>query len=341
MSRLHPAGLLFARLQPVLETDIQTILGALERCERLIVLLDGAGSAPSTRRPWSCAQREAQARSALSASAGQRATFIGLRDHLYQPARWVAAQNAALASANAAPETVALIATQADAASLALRGFSAGLRLEPVARPDLQAEAAVRAAYLRGGTAWRSAVPSAVAEWLDVFRADPVMGGLAEEQTWVDHLSESWQMAPYPPIFVTADPVVVAQGHILMVHRKNAPAKGLWALPGGFVEQDETVAEAALRELNEETGIDVPLDTLRNAVRGAMVFDHPQRSVRGRSITHGLFIDLSDAGPLPALRAGDDAASAAWWPLERFGHSDELIAEDHAWIVRAFVPDLP
>jgi bifunctional NMN adenylyltransferase/nudix hydrolase len=340
MSRPHPAGLLFARLLPVLQADIQTILGALERCERLIVILDGLGSAPSSRRPWSCAQREAQARSALSASAGQRVTFMGLPDHLYQPARWVAALKAALAAANVEPDAVALIATQQDAASLALRGFSPRVRLEPAAHPAKAGEAGARADYLRGGAAWRSAVSSAVAAWLEAFRADAAMARLAEEQAWVDHLSESWRMAPYPPIFVTADAVVIASGHILMIHRRHAPAKDLWALPGGFVEQDETVVEAALRELGEETGIAVSRNHLRAEIRDTRVFDAPERSVRGRTITHGTLIDLGDARP-PAVRAGDDAASAAWWTLERFAQSTDSIAEDHAWIVRALVPDLP
>lgn len=341
MTGAHLSGLIFGGFQPVLRGHLQTLLGALEQCDRLIIALDGFGSAPSTMRPWTCAQRESQLRQALPAGAVERVTFVGLREHLYQPGRWVAALEAALTAVDVAPDALALIATQEDASSLALRGFSAGLRLEPVSRPDQAAEFAVRSDYFRGGFAWRSEVPSALLDWLDGFRAEPAMARLTEEQAWVDRLADAWRVAPYPPIFVTADPVVVAQRHILLVHRKNAPAKDLWALPGGFVEQGESVAEAALRELIEETGINVPLDTLRRAVRGTGVFDHPERSVRGRTITHGLFIDLGEAGPLPALRAGDDAASAVWWPLERFARSDALIAEDHAWIVRAFIPDLP
>ncbi len=340
MSLLHPAGLLLARYQPVLETDIQTLLGALQRCERVIVALDGLGSARSAHRPWSCAEREAQVRQVLPAGAGQRVIFTGVPDHLYQPARWAAALRSAIAAAGVEPDGVALVATQAEADSLALREFRARLRVEPAARPDLAAAAAARADYLRGGSAWRAAVPVAVAAWLEAFRSDMGYARLFEEQAWTDRLAASWRAAPYPPIFVTADAVVIASGHILMIHRRHAPAKDLWALPGGFVEQDETVLEAALRELGEETGIAVTRNDLRAAICATRVFDAPERSIRGRTITHGALIDLGHAPP-PAVRGGDDAAQAEWWPLERFAQSTESIAEDHAWIVRAFIPDLP
>jgi bifunctional NMN adenylyltransferase/nudix hydrolase len=341
MGGAYPTGLLFGSFQPILQSHVETILDALERCARLIVALDGLGSPPSIRRPWLCAQRKAQIRLALPDIAGQRVTFIGLRDHLYRPDRWVRELRAQVAATGADPDAVALVATQDDAELLARRGFGARLRLDPVACPDPATEAAARADYLRGGDDWRAVVAPAMAAGLDAFRTGPGMARLTEEQAWVDRLTDAWAAAPYPPIFVTADAVVVAQGHILLVQRKNAPAKNLWALPGGFVEQGETVAEAALRELVEETGIAVPLDALRRAVRDAEVFDSPERSVRGRTITHGLFIDLGDAGPLPAVRVGDDAGAAAWWPLDRFARSDEMIAEDHAWIVRAFVSGLP
>ena len=340
MSRLYPVGLHFARFQPILDSDVQTILGALEACERLIIALDGLDSAPSTRRPWSCAQREAHVRRILPAGAGKRVSVIGVRDQLYQPARWAAELRSAMAAAGAELDAVALVSTQDDAESLSLRGYSARLRVDPVARPDPAAEAAARADYLGAGIAWQARVPPALVASLDASRVDPVMTRLMEEQAWVDQLADAWRGAPYPPIFVTADAVVIASGHILLIHRSHAPAKELWALPGGFVEQDETVVEAALRELGEETGITVSRNVLRAAIRATRVFDAPERSVRGRTITHGTLFDLGDASP-PAVRAGDDAARAEWWPLERFAQSTESLAEDHAWIVRAFVPGLP
>ena len=332
MTRVKPVALVIGEFQPVRNGHIQALLDTLGRSRQVIVALMGHASAPSIRYPWTTAQRELCLRDALPAGARERVTVIGVRHHLYRPERWLAELQAKVAEAGVAYEAAVIVAAEVEVDRLRQRAPSVA---------KLMSASAVRQDYLRGGSAWREAVPVAVAAWLDAYRADPRYARLTEEQAWADRLAASWRAAPYPPIFVTADPVVVAQGHILLVHRKNAPGKGLWALPGGFVEHGETVAEAALRELVEETGIAVPLDALRRAARGVKVFDYPERSVRVRTITHGLFIDLGDGGSLPALRAGDDAASAEWWPLERFARSDELIAEDHAWIVRSFIPDLP
>lgn len=325
------AALMIGDFQPVMTAHVEALLDALGGFSRVIVALTGHSSAPSIRNPWTSAQREACLRAALPEGARDRVAVITLRHHLYQPERWLAALRAEVAQAGADLDGLMVSAVDADLTQLRLSAATTGTAM---------AATAVRQDYLRGGSAWRAAVPVAVAAWLEAFRADPGYARLIEEQAWADRLAASWRGAPYPPIFVTADAVVIAAGHILMIHRSHAPAKDLWALPGGFVEQDETVLEAALRELGEETGIAVSRDALRAAVRATRVFDAPERSIRGRTITHGALIDLGNAPP-PALRAGDDAASAEWWPLERFAQSTESIAEDHAWIVRAFIPDLP
>lgn len=82
---------------------------------------------------------------------------------------------------------------------------------------------------------------------------------------------------------VTVDAVVFADGsgekHVALVRRKNEPYKGSWALPGGFVEMDESLDKAVMRELQEETGLrNVPLTQLH-------CFGDPGRDPRGRTIS--------------------------------------------------------
>jgi len=108
---------------------------------------------------------------------------------------------------------------------------------------------------------------------------------------------------------------------VLLVRRRHPPFEGMWAIPGGFVDMDESLEEAALRELEEETGVrDVYLEQL-------YTFGAPDRDPRGRTITVAYFAVV--AADAVRLRAGDDAAEAHWWPVDRlpplaFDHADIL-----------------
>jgi ADP-ribose pyrophosphatase YjhB (NUDIX family) len=126
---------------------------------------------------------------------------------------------------------------------------------------------------------------------------------------------EKWAGAPYAPIFVTVDAVVRGDDRVLLIRRAREPGAGLWALPGGFVEQDERLLQAAMRELREETSIGLLQVSLEDAFRSSKVFDHPQRSLRGRTITHAHFFDLGRH--TPDVQAADDAAEAQWVPIGR------------------------
>ena len=123
---------------------------------------------------------------------------------------------------------------------------------------------------------------------------------------------------------VTVDVVIfnLAQADlkVLLVRRAYPPFKGKWAIPGGFVHPDESLAAAARRELAEETDVrDVYLEQL-------YTFGDPPRDPRGRVITIAYFALV--AGDVPT-RAGDDAAEAAWHsvyalPELAFDHADIL-----------------
>ncbi|MEX0302991.1 MAG: NUDIX domain-containing protein, partial [Leisingera sp.] len=90
-----------------------------------------------------------------------------------------------------------------------------------------------------------------------------------------------------------ADAVVVQNGHILLVERGQAPGKGLYALPGGHL-QKETAQEAAIRELIEETRLNIPRKLLEGRIAARQVFDHPDRSERGWVRTEAFKFELID-----------------------------------------------
>ena len=132
---------------------------------------------------------------------------------------------------------------------------------------------------------------------------------------------------------VTADVVVFAvlEGDlsVLLVRRRNEPWANCWALPGGFVDTEETLGEAARRELQEETGLrDIFIEQL-------YTFGDPGRDPRGRTITVAYYAMLEPAG-IDDVCPGDDAAGARWFEVETL----EELAFDHAEIVRRAVDRL-
>ena len=116
---------------------------------------------------------------------------------------------------------------------------------------------------------------------------------------------------PYPRPALTVDCAVIALEQtgpqVLLIQRDKPPAAGSWALPGGFVEVDETLADAARRELHEETGLSV------ERVEQLRVFDAVDRDPRERilSVLFLAFVPHADRN----IRGADDARSAAWFPL--------------------------
>jgi 8-oxo-dGTP diphosphatase len=129
----------------------------------------------------------------------------------------------------------------------------------------------------------------------------------------------------YPHPAVTVDSVVFGldgeELKILLIERKLEPFKGSWALPGGFIQMDEDIGDAARRELQEETGIsDIYLEQLAS-------FGHPNRDPRERVITIAYFaiVNLFDH----AVKADSDAEKAEWFPVE----SHPKLAFDHQSIL--------
>ena len=122
---------------------------------------------------------------------------------------------------------------------------------------------------------------------------------------------------PKTPL-VTVDIVIESGGGIVLIRRRNPPLG--WALPGGFVDPGESVAQAARREAKEETGLDVELTELLG------VYSDPKRDPRGLFTVSTVFIGRATGQPA----GGDDAADARVFPLDALPAD---IAFDHPTII--------
>src|SRR5580704_16521602 len=139
--------------------------------------------------------------------------------------------------------------------------------------------------------------------------------------------------AQFPPFAVTVDMVVLTLSnsrlHVLLVRRGVAPFEGAWAIPGGFKRPNETLDEAAKRELAEETGVDS-----ESLLKQFGAYGDPGRDPRMNVVTVAYLAVLRDLGPVVA---GTDAAAASLIPVTEALNGKIELAFDHAQILRGAV----
>lgn len=132
---------------------------------------------------------------------------------------------------------------------------------------------------------------------------------------------------PYPRAALTVDALVYTiENHVkwvLLIERGKEPYKNKWALPGGFIEMNETLEEACKRELKEETGLSV------GKMKQFKTFDKIDRDPRHRTISVVFSVELNEKS---VVAGGDDAARAAWFPISQLPE----LAFDHREIIEEF-----
>jgi bifunctional NMN adenylyltransferase/nudix hydrolase len=111
----------------------------------------------------------------------------------------------------------------------------------------------------------------------------------------------------------------------------------LWALPGGYIDTRETLKQSSLRELKEETKIDVPLPVLAGSIVKQKTYDYPSRSLRGRIITECFHYRLNDNFELPKIKGSDDARKAFWLPFAEVVKNSDNFFEDHYDIIEDMI----
>lgn len=330
------------RFQPFHKGHAKVLRQALESASQVIILAGSAHQPRSTRNPWLVSEREAMVRSTLSEAENAHVHVAPLMDVMYNDELWVrnvqSTVNGYVTAHHKVPHRapkVGLIGHSKDHSSYYLNLFPqwGNVSVENVEginatriRHKLLEEEGERLSTLQ------EELPEAVHGHLTSFCGTPTFQALQAEQKFISQYRKAWEASPYPPTFVTVDAVVVQSGHVLMVERKANPGKGLLALPGGFIDQNEKLIDACLRELREETRLKVPGPVLKGSIKSQQVFDDPYRSARGRTITHAFHIELEPSQALPKVKGGDDARSAMWVPLADLDPSK--IFEDHYFIIQ-------
>ncbi|HYE40230.1 MAG TPA: NUDIX domain-containing protein [Ramlibacter sp.] len=329
------------RFQLLHNAQLALVREGLRLAPRCAVVVGSAYQARSPRNPFTWQERVEAIRLALDDDEKARVDFLPLRD-TWDSKRWVRQARDAMAQLTGSDRTpVVLVGHRKDPTTEYLLDF-AGWPLHDVGRLGEVHGKALRAALYAGESleatlaAMASQVPPSMLDFLRSWGQLPFLPKLREEWAELALEHDKWAMAPYPPVFVTVDAVVRIADEVLLIRRGRAPGKGLLALPGGFIEQRETAYQSAVRELEEETGFALLPSEMEHACKAMRVFDHPDRSQRGRVITHAFYFDLGER-LRPEIAGSDDAAEARWVPIAELPSLEEQFHDDHFHILDAFL----
>jgi bifunctional NMN adenylyltransferase/nudix hydrolase len=324
------------RFQPFHTGHESVIRQALQLSDKVIVLVGSSYQPRTVRNPWDFNEREKMIRCNFSDSENRRILTFPLLDYTYNNALWIKSVQQLISGIThnkiASKPKIGLIGHQKDNTSDYLTQFPQWQR-EDVPNYKNISSTDIRELYF-GSKEISDGVSTNVAIELEKFKETNAYNQVANEYHFIKKYKSAWDNAPYAPMFITVDAIVIQAGHILLIERKAQPGKGLMALPGGFLAQDERLKDAVIRELREETRIKVPAPVLAGSITKKEVFDAPYRSDRGRTVTHAYLIELK-GDKLPKVKGGDDASKAFWVPFAEV--KPEMMFEDHYHIIGAMV----
>ncbi|KEI34728.1 nicotinamide-nucleotide adenylyltransferase, NadM family [Francisella sp. W12-1067] len=336
---MYDVSVFIGRFQPFHKGHLHNILKALTLSKRIIINVGSSYCASNIKNPFSFEQRKQMIEADLDIL-GIDLSLVEiepLADYYYQEQKWEDDLRANVNKHAEFNDSIVVVGHEKDASSYYLKSFSEWDYLSVDNYKKFNATN-FRKQYYKG---------TILAEYMCC--EDPTAGTykmlrefmltdqyhlLKEENQLVVDYKAKWAFAPHKPIFVTVDALVVVNNHVLLIQRKQAPGKNLWALPGGFLEHGEFIAQAIVRELYEETNIDISTEQLALANRGNFVFDYPSRSIRGQTITHvGLFV-LEGYNSLPNIAPADDAKGAKWIDIKSIVENmyDKMF-DDHYQII--------
>lgn len=322
---------------------------ALARYDFLHIIIGSHEQPRTIKNPWTAPEREIMLRQAIYAEFGangtQRVTFSYVHDY-YKDIMWLNEVNKIIEARAVELSTgdkpvITLMGSDRDDSTFYLFYFPHLLKdlIEQDEALNISATA-VRNAYFgkqASDLLTTKFLPQTTIDYLTWFKLSPAYTRLLEEFEYIEKYKQQWSVAPYPPTFLTVDAVVTQAGHVLLIRRGDSPGKGLWALPGGFLEQNERTLDGAIRELREETRLKVPAPVLKGSVAKQGVFDKPDRSLRGRTVTIAYHFKLAELGKLPEVKGGDDADKAKWVLLSDVLKMRDQMFEDHFHIIEEMI----
>ena len=339
-------------MQPIHLAHLESIKTALEISENLILVVGSYNRSRTIKNPFSYSERVLLIKDSLIEYFGEtpetgwsdypkksildKITFIPVRDYMYNDYKWASEiySKALAAGASESKDTV-IVGCMKDDSSYYLKMFPQWDFKKIPYLYNLDATH-IRNEWFESGkiVEYSKYVSNHTLDKMNLLASknDELFKDLKEEFEFLKEHTKMWESAPYPVTFTTVDSLVIKSGCVLLIKRGTKLGKNQWAIPGGYLNVNESIEEGAMRELKEETRIMVPPAVLKGSIKEIKVFDHPKRSLRGRIITNVHLIDLG-YGPLPDVKGGDDAAGAFWVPMADVFQNEDKFFEDHYDII--------
>lgn len=353
----HNVIVYIGRVQPPHKGHILTARTALAQANRLIVAIGSHNTPRDFKNPWTAPEREIMFRASLTAEENARTEFVYIENRLYSNSHWVRSVerevNRVVAGFNFIKPTIGLIGNgkgDKDTAEYVNMFPWEKVKMECVYVDGKPLHATHLREKLLAGQVddIADSVTPETFKLVKAFTATPEFANIREEYEEGVKEEKKYSHPWKNNVSYTADSVVIQSGRVLMVKRGKHPGKGLWALPGGHVEPNETAYQASLRELTEETSIDVPRKVLEGSLFFEKLFDHPDRSNRNRYLKKeartadvAFGYKLADDRPIPGTKAGDDALETHFFTFEEIAQMRAIIFEDHADIIEDAIAALP
>lgn len=359
MSKKYSVAVVIGRFQPVHNAHLEIIKQAAEQAKKVVIVIGSADRPRTFENPWFAREREAlltavtqeiYANTIMLASDATKFVFEHNPDTIYNNDAWLLRVQRLVGKHTKDGDKVVLIghkkAIEETGEYDYLNQFKQWDFIDHGLVENLHATQ-IRQLYFSPEVNFnwfKGVLPQSVVNYLRIFKDSPEYASVVRDKEFIEKYKKQASVYPYPITYVTADAVVFQAGHVLMVKRGADPGHGLWALPGGFIKNvadkegppDQTMEDAAIRELYEETKIKVAEKILRGSIIGEHVFSALKRSARGRTITHAFNIGLDDGEyNLPKVKGSDDAKHAEWIPFSKL--KGEEIFEDHLDIIHWFL----
>lgn len=331
----------------------ETLRHAIKNADRVVVLVGSSNQARDPKNPFTFEERKSVLEGMLYRLAtvewerGRTVKYniLPIQDNIYNNNSWLMDVQASIQSVTSSTD-ITLTGFYKDTSSMYLNFFQFKkdfIQEQKKENGDVYHSSDYRNLFFKNGDGVIGIdLPSETKEFLYKFQKcnSDVYKNIVQETKFVeDYRKQMHDTLPYTNIpFLTGDSLVVASGHILLVKRRSYPGKGLWALPGGFFDafKDQDQTETALRELKEETKIDVPMKVLKGNIRKVEEFGDMNRSLRWRIITKCVYIQLDDTH-LPKVKGSDDAECAMWVPLSEIDNNSHMFFEDHRSIIKTMI----
>jgi len=329
-------GVFIGRFQPVHNIHSKIINYSLSKYDKTVIIIGSSEASFSLRNPFSDDFRKHMITGCIEDKRASTFSIRFLKDSNYNFNQWLKdVHNIVEDEKLTKNDEIFLIGHYKDSGSYWLNHFPQW-NLDKIDFEDKLSSTQIRENLFSWcPTDWKDYVPESTIKVINDWKSsrNDLFELAKNELQFITDYKNKWSNAPFPPTFVTVDSIVLCKGHVVIIKRGRNPGKGQYAMPGGFINQNESLKDAAIRELKEETKIDVAKPILENSLKQVKVFDYPYRDPRGRIITHVHQFELN-LKELPNIKAADDANDVKWMSFGDIDLGYSHFYSDHYQIIK-------